>query len=169
MGRRISIGLKSIKIGAVESDGGMGTSLEALDGTFQGTASIAQADGETTEFFIEEQDDPIEIVTKQGVITVEFALVDLSPSTLEKVLGGTVAGIGDAATWSAPAEMPTIEQSMEIISSKNVKYEITRARIEGKLDVKLSKKDMAVVQVKATVLTPTKAGEAKLKISQVVA
>jgi len=167
MARRISIGLKSIKIGAVESDGGMGTTLTALDGTFQGTASLTQGDSETTEFFIEEQDDPIEIVTKQGVITVEFALVDLTPETLQKVLGGTVTGIGDAAAWSAPAETPTIEQSIEIISSKNVKYEITRARIEGKLDVKLSKKDMAVVQVKATVLTPTKVGEAKLKISKV--
>ncbi|MBS4056504.1 MAG: hypothetical protein KGZ82_04215 [Bacteroidales bacterium] len=167
MGRRISIGLKSIKIGAVELDGGMGTTLAALDGTFQGSASITQADGETTEFYIEEQDDPIEIVSKQGAITVEFSIVDLTPATLKKVLGGEITGVGDSASWSAPAEAPAIEQSIEIISLKNVKYEITRAKIEAKLDVKLSKKEMAVVVIKATVLSPTKEGEAKMKISQV--
>jgi hypothetical protein len=167
MSERISIGLKSLKIGNIAVDGGMGTSLTALAGTFEDTATIIQEEGETTEFFIEESDDPIESLTKKGGTNIEWSIADMTPATLVKVLGGEVTGTGDAAKWNAPADVPSIEQSLEIISKKNIKYEFARVKIEARLDVNLSKKNVALVRVKAKVLTPTKAGVAPIVVSKV--
>ncbi len=165
---RITIGLKSLKIGDIESDGGMGLSLAAVGNTFESTAILSQEEGETTDFFVEETDDPVESLSVKGATTLEWAILDMTPDTLVKVMGGTVSGTGDQAVWSGPADIPEIEQSIELISKKNIKYEITRARIQARLDVNFSKKEAGLVRIKAKVLTPTKEGEAPIRISKVV-
>jgi len=167
MAEIISIGLTSLQIGDIAVDGGMGTVLAAVGNTFEGSAVLTQEDGEKTEFFIEESDDPIETITKKGAITLEWAIVDYTPATLASVLGGTVTGVGAAAVWNAAADIPSIEKSIELISKKGVKYQIPRAKIEAKIDVKFSKKEIALVRIKATVMSPTKAGTASMMISKV--
>lgn len=159
-----TIGVKSIKIGDIMPDGGMGTSLTALGVTYQDSAILEQADPTETEFYAEEQDMPIETSSVPGKTTLKWAIVDLTAATLVKVLGGT----DDSGTWKAPDAAEEIEQSIEIISKKDVKIEIPRAKIQGKLSLGLSKNQIGQVQITATVLQPTKALEPPMKISQVV-
>lgn len=166
MAEQISIGLSSLKIGDVAGDGGMGATLAAVGVTFEGTAVLTQEDGENTEFFSEESDDPIETITKKGAVTLEWAIVDFTPATLASVLGGTVVGTGAAAVWHAPVDVPSVEKSIELISKKNVKYQIPRAKIVSKLDVNFSKKEIALVRIKATVMQPTKANTGSIMISK---
>lgn len=166
MSELLSIGLTHIKIGAIAGDGGMGTALASVGNTYEGTCTLTQEDSEMTEFYAEEVDDPIEVMSKKGKTILEWAIVDWTPSTLVTVLGGTVDGTGSAAKWSAPSDIPDIEKSIQILTKKDVLIEIPRAKIEGKLDANFSKKEIALVRIKATVLTPTKEAEAPIYVSE---
>jgi len=162
-----TMGLKSIKVGDIAVDGGMGTTLAALGTTYLGTAKLTQDDAEITEHNCEELDDPIETSVVAGKTVLEFAITDFTPATLVKVLGGEVTGTGDAAKWEKPTTDPTTEQSIEIITKKNVIVQIPRARIEAKLEMDLTKTELSKVLIKATVLTPTKADTAPMSIGSV--
>lgn len=165
MAEKRTIGLTSIKLGAVGVDGGMGASLAVLGNTFQGTATLTQEDPAENEFFAEEQDDPIEVLFTKGKTTLEFAIVDFTPATMVKVLGGTVSGVAPAEKWEAPTDIPAIEQSIEIITKKNLKIEIPRASVKAKLDLNFSKSEMGRILVSATVLKPELAGTAPISTS----
>lgn len=165
MAEKRTIGLASIKLGAVGENGGMGTSLAVLGNTYQGTATLTQDDASETPFYVEEQDDPVEIEYTKGNTTLEFAIVDFSPATMVKVLGGKVTGVAPNEKWDAPADIPVIEQSIEIITKKNLKIEIPRARIKAKLDLNFSKSEMGRILISATILKPTKADTAPYSTS----
>ena len=133
MAEKRSIGLKSIKLGAVAADGGMGTSLSALGVTFRGSAILETAEGTVTPFFSEEDADPVEEVEEKGTTTLKWSLMNLDPDALAKCRGGTVTGTGDAKKWNAPVDVPVIEQSIEIVTAFGRKIEIPRARIRARL------------------------------------
>lgn len=161
------IGLKEILIGDVAIDGGMGASLASLGGTFRGSAVINQDDGEKTEFFEEENDAPFDSASTTGIKSVEWSIYDFTPSKIVQVLGGTVTGEGDAAVWNAPDTLPSIEQSIRIVSNRGSYMNIVRAKLEAKIEGTFSKKEVVLVRIKATVLAPTKADTPSVVIGKV--
>jgi len=159
-----TFGMKSVKMGDVGVDGGMGNSLSLLgDGTtLEGTASFTKEEDAEVPFSSEEADDPFEIILKKGVSTLEFTIVDFTPATLVRVLGGTInATSGD---WEAPDQAPDIEQSVEVITQRNLKLEIPRAKIKARIEWPLSKEDVGRIVIKAIVLKPTLAGVKSISI-----
>ena len=83
-------GLASVKIGAIESDGGMSTKLNTVGETVSGTATMTQDDNTVTDFTIEESDSPVEsIVSAYGKITFNWSSYKVDYATLYKLLGGT--------------------------------------------------------------------------------
>jgi hypothetical protein len=159
-----SIGLKSIKIGAVANDGGMGTALTALGETFKGSASLETADGQVTPFETEESSDPVEQFEEKGITTLKWSIINLDPAALVRVLGGKVDD-NDDTKWLAPSEVPVIEASIEVITRFNKKIEIVRARVRARFMWNLTRTDIAQVAITATLLQPTKAGVAPYTIS----
>jgi hypothetical protein len=88
---KIALGLVSIKMGAIAGDGGMGTSLVDLGYTLKGSATMTTEDPQQTDFFIEEQDDPIDsVITQKGITSVQWSSVDISGAKLYKFFGGTL-------------------------------------------------------------------------------
>jgi hypothetical protein len=166
MAELYAVGIKSIKVGTIAVDGGMGTSLTSLGSTFEGTASLEQDDPTLTEFFAEETDTAIYQSKKPGLKKFNWAVVDWTPATIVKVLGGTVVGVGDAAIWHTPATEPTIELSVEIITVAGTKYEITRAAISAKMSASLGRSTMGQIPIVATVLAPTKVGESAVRVTK---
>jgi hypothetical protein len=167
MAEQRSIGLKSIRLGAIASDGGMGTSLTALGVTFRGTATLETAEGTVNDFFSEENSDPEEIIEEKGTTTLKWSIINLDPAALARCLGGSVTGDAGEEKWNAPDDVPEIEQSVEIVTSFGVKVEIPRAKIRARLVWNLSRTDIAQVSITATVLRPEKASAAALTISKV--
>ncbi len=168
MAEKRTIGLKSIKVGDVGADGGMGTVLTPLGVTYKDSATLTKESDAVEEFFAEEVDDPIEVEVTKGKTTIEWAIVDFAPDTLAKVLGGEVTGAGtpeDPKVWNAPAQGVIIERSIEMITKRNVKVEITRGSLSTSIDWSLGKSAMGQVKIKAQVLTPTKEGESSMRIS----
>jgi hypothetical protein len=97
-----TLGLASIEMGAVGSDGGMGTSLAQLGYTNKDSCSFTQEDPETEEFYAEEVDDPVVSISRAGKKTFNFSVMNPDVEVLTALLGGTSSGTGDAAVWSAP-------------------------------------------------------------------
>lgn len=158
MAEKRSIGVASIAMGAIAADGDMGTTLTALGVTYKDSADLQQEDAQVTDIESEENDDPEESISIKGKTTLKWSIMDMTPETLVKVLGGTVTGTAPATKWNAPATVESIERSIKVTAKNGVIYEIPRAKINAKLNVKLSKTGVALVDITATVMTPTKAG-----------
>lgn len=171
MAEKRSIGISTLKIGAIAGDGGMGTTLAAVGVTYRDSAELVQDDPEITDIECEESDDPVESIEKLGNRTLRWSIMDYTPDTLVKVLGGTVTGAGtsgDPKIWNAPTVSPQIERSIEIVTKSGFKINIVRAKITAKLNAKLVKNGVALVDIEAKVLTPTKAATAPIQIIDVV-
>ena len=123
-----SIGLTSIKMGDIAVDGGMGASLSALGVTYQDTAELIRDDAEITEIYSEENDEPEEVVEVKGPARLKWSILNVNPSDVVRVLGGSVSG----NTYSSPLAKDPIEKSIEIITKTGLKISIPRAKIYAK-------------------------------------
>jgi hypothetical protein len=83
-------GLTSVEISPIASDGGLGTAFSVLGNTKQGSMKLTTATGQTTDFNIEEQDDPILQVTQKGPSTLAWECYDVSATMLYNLFGGTL-------------------------------------------------------------------------------
>lgn len=162
---KYKIGVTSIKIGAIAGDGGMGTSLTSVGDTVAQSASMVSEEGTTTDFRIEESDDPVySILSEKGKVTVSWSTFANDATTLQKFFGGTVVA-GPPAVWSAPDTLPELERSMEITMKDGTIIKIVRAKLISKFNWPLDKTQMAQIDIVATVLTPTKAATAPMSIT----
>jgi hypothetical protein len=165
---KVQYGLKSLKMGAVAGDGGMGTSLAALGGTLEGTATLTMEDGEKGEVKIEEADLPVHTWSVPGEMKVVFDIYDMTPTNVAKVFGGTVTGTGATETYNGPSSTPIIEQSLEIVTKNNIKWSFPRVKVSAKLNINFSKKDVFKATVTCVVLQPTKEATAPFSYVTVV-
>lgn len=164
MAEKRSIGLASLTIGAIAEDGDMGTTLAALGVTYQDSADLVQADDSLTEIYSEENDDPEEIIAIPGIKTLKFSIMNFDADTLVLVLGGTATGTIPNKKWLAPSSRVIIEKSIKLLTKTGNTIDIPRARVSGKLNMKFSKKGVALVDITARVMVPSKAGVAPISI-----
>lgn len=157
MAEKRILGVGSIGIGDIASDGGAATTFNPLGVTYKDTAELNQESGEDITHECEELDDPIEVIPTKGKTTIKWAIVDFTPETLVKVLGGAVVGTAPK-TWEAPDNASTIEKSVQITDKRGSKITFPRVSLKANINYKLAKNGIAQVQITGTVLQPTKAG-----------
>lgn len=162
MAKKRAIGLKSILMGPVGADGGMGTTLTELVGnTVRGTAVLNSSPVEKTELLEEESDDPIEILrTGGGVFTYVWSSYNIAAEVLVAAFGGTVVG----GMWEAPDEIPDIEMSIKAETRNGIVIEAARVNISAELALNTQKETAGQVNFTGTIMKPTKAGTPKLRI-----
>jgi|SRR3990172_2228305 len=153
-------GIASIKIGDIETDGGMGTTLASLGSTYKDSASFIQEDATTSDWFSEEADDPIDTDETPGKRIMKWSIVDFTASTLIKIFGGTE----ESGMWLAPDSSSGVEKSVEVKSRKSSKIEVTRMQLVPKFNIPLARGEMGRVDITGTVLKPTKSGEKAVRI-----
>lgn len=153
-------GLKAASFGNIEADGGMSTTLAAIGATVSESAMVEFAEATSTEFEIEESDDPFFMINSPGKKTVKLSSYDTDPATLVKWFGGTVTQDDDGNDkWNIPSNSVNIEQSIKLEMLKGGIWTITRANINASLVWNLSKSKLPQVNITATILTPEKANE----------
>lgn len=151
-----SIGLTSLKLGAIAGDGGMGTSLTALGVTYQDTAELIREDPDITEIYSEENDEPEEVLETKGPIRLRWSILNVDPDEVVRVLGGEVTGTSPKV-YNSPVSKDPIELSVEIETRTGLKIQIPRAKINAKENFQFRKKGVLLIDIEARVLTPTKA------------
>jgi hypothetical protein len=155
-----TLGLLKIEISDIASDGGLGTTFAALGKTYKDTADLQGADPAVFEHYSEESDDPEEIVQTKGKVTVKWSIFDTDADTLVKALGGTSTGTAPNKIWSDGGTATSIEKSIKITPKAGKIINIVRAKLVAKVNYKLAKNGIFMVDIVATILTPTKAATA---------
>jgi len=139
------------------------TGYEVFGLTYEDTCNMSQDDPEETEFYAEEEDDPIEVITKQGKTKFSFSIMNPTLETLKRLFGGEIA----TDIWAYPDTVATVEESLIILPKKGLKFQIPRARLKSRLNGEFSKKGLMLIEVSATVLKPNTTGLKKLYVSKV--
>ena len=158
MAEKRILGVGQIALGDIAADGGVATTFTPLGVTYKDTAEITQEEGEDIIHDCEELDDPIEVIPTKGKTTIKWSIVDFTPDTLIKVLGGTKTGTAPNTKWEAPDAATVIEKSVEITDKRGAKITFPRVSIKAAINYKLAKSGIAQVAITGTVLQPTKTG-----------
>lgn len=159
-----TLGLETIEVGDIALDGGVSTSFAPLGVTYRETAELTQEDPEVTEHYSEENDEPEEIVTSKGKTTITWSIINSDPETLAGVLGGQVKLVDGNDVWEAPPGGVEIEKSIRVTPKRGARITIPRAKIVAKINYKIARTGIFMVELTATVLTPRKAGTASMII-----
>jgi hypothetical protein len=89
-----SIGLTSLRLGAIAGDGGMGTALSELGATVGDSAALTTAEGTKTDFIIEESDNPFySIESAPGAKTLAWSTYNVDLDVLARLWGNSVAAV----------------------------------------------------------------------------
>ncbi|MGA6117424.1 hypothetical protein [Sphingobacterium anhuiense] len=160
------LGLKAVKMGPIEVDGGMGTVLtEILGATVKGSASLILNEGTSEEIEIEEEEvayDELETAAPKWVFQCESynlsakALSELGVGELEEGVGGLPDSIG----IDVPIPM---ELSVQIETKNGAKLDIARMKLKVRPQFDLMKAQFGKVIITGTPLKPTKAGIKTIK------
>ena len=161
MAKEVNIGIASIKVGDIASDGGMGTVLAPLGETAEDSCKLTFGDQEETAFYVEEHDNPIHVEYKQGDVDLTFNIYEYDFDTVVKVFGGSV----DSNGYKAPVVPVTIEKSLELKPRKGKTFKFPRVSITAKFTSDIGKKNLMAIEVKAKVLSPKKEGEPRFTLS----
>lgn len=90
MATLVTLGLSKIlgKVGEPTALNFTETGYTAFGLTYEDTCKMSQEDPEVTEFYAEEEDDPVETVEKQGKITFSFSIMNPDLPVLKRLFGG---------------------------------------------------------------------------------
>lgn len=165
-------GLTSVSFGTIANDGGIASSFTQLGSTLAGSMKWESAEGTKQEFFIEEQNDPVLSKTQSGSSTVSWTCVDISPVKMQEMFGGTVTGAGttgDEYIYHAPVGgISAVEKSLKIVNGEGDEFLIVRASVFPAFSMAFAKDQIGQINIKATILTPTKANTPSYSIKYAV-
>lgn len=130
--------------------------------TYQDTATMNTEDGETTEFYAEEEDDPIDDITKPSKTTFNFSIMDPDLNTLKRLFGGEIA----TDVYAYPDVVVECVESLIIKPLKGLAFHLTRAKIKAKINGEFSKKGLLLVECTATATKPTATGVKKMYVKK---
>lgn len=165
MATLITLGLSAIlgKSGEPTAGDFKTAGYEKFGLTYEDTAKMAQEDGESTEFYAEEEDDAIDEISKSGKITFSFSIMNPTLECLKRLFGGDIA----SDIWAYPDAEAQVEESLIILPKKGLKFQVPRAKLKAKFNGEFSKKGLLLIEVTATVLKPTTTGLKKLYVGKV--
>lgn len=151
-------GIAKIEIGDIAVDGGPATAFATVGMIYRDTARMEQAEGEVFEHEVEDVDDPVVMVPTKGRTTIEWVVVDFTPSNLVKVLGGAVTGTAPNEKWEGPDTAVVIEKSVKLTPKTGKAITLPRVSLRARINYALSKSGIAQVIITGTVLQPAKTG-----------
>lgn len=140
--------------------------LEAVAETVKGSASLVTDDPTITDFYVEEEDDPVESIYQKGNTNLKLSVYDMTPATAVLLLGGTVDATGDAPVWQAPRTLPIMEKSIRLITRKGLQIDLPRVKFFGKINHTYSSTGLLQIDISARVLVPGNVATAPISWSQ---
>lgn len=165
----VAIGLKNLYWGDIAGDGGMGTVLEPVSYSVEGTPVLNFEEGDKTDFNIEESNDPFYSITNPGNKVLTLSIYGQSPALMYKYFGGSLvvgSGSGSPDVWSAPLQFPDLEKSVLAEHTQGGYLSIPRAKISALVVWNFQKAALPQIDLTITILTPTKLNEPPMKFTQ---
>lgn len=152
----INNGLALVKLGAVGSDGGLGTALENIGKIKEGSFKVNHTEGDKVEFKEEASDIPFYVRQKEGTLGFEFEVHDADGPAFVRVWGGTY----DTTTkkYTPPKRIIPKEMSFQAIPEFGHGFDVPRALVSGRFSDAMGKDSLLGLIVTVTVLECQKEG-----------
>lgn len=93
---------------------------------------------------------------KNGTIAPQFNLIQLNPTNLQAVMGGTLTSTNKK--WNAPSELVSVTGAVEITTQSGAVISIPNATVEANLTGNLTLTEVSKIQVTLKVLAPSGGG-----------
>lgn len=149
---KITIGLESLKGSATlptaSADLFTGTGYTDFGYVFKGTCKLTQEDGEETEYYAEELDDPVEVISRPGKTNLEWSILNPSLEVIKRIFGGTIA----TNVYAYPDAVATIEESIILTPRQGFIFHFPRVKINAKINGDFASGSQLLIECKATVL-----------------
>lgn len=143
----IIIGLQEVKVGTAAPDGSLTglTSATKLFKVYQNSCTISTDDPDITEFYEENKSVPEETIETKKSPVISLKVMDVSPENVKLLIGGdTVDTTGVGFDGSEAVD----NKLLHFVTLKGSDIIVPNAKIVGKLDGELSKKELMAIDVK---------------------
>lgn len=152
---KYSYGLTSFKMGDIAAaDGSLENEVELIKGIYKSTMTYDEAEGTTTDHYVEGVTDPVVSIDEGGKTTIDFTFIDLAAEQKERFMGGTVTKVDLKDTWSKPLTAPSIFRYIKYTLKDGTVVELPKVKVVGRLTGKIGAIEISAMAVKLTVLTP---------------
>ena len=130
------------------------TNWRTLGYTNIDSAAIAEEEGTTTDFNVEELDTPLFSRFIPGKTTLNFDIADPNLGAFVEVFGGTIVGVGDAAKWQSPNSYTQKEFAVRIAPEIGYFMQFNRMLFKPLKNFALGKNNLTMITVNADMLQP---------------
>lgn len=96
------------------------------------------------------------LLQKNGTIAPQFNLIQLNPTNLQAVMGGTLTSSNKK--WNAPSDLVSVTGPVEITTQSGAVIGIPNATVQANLNGNLTLTEVSKVQVTLKVLAPDGGG-----------
>lgn len=153
--------VKTVKYGDAAETNTMPTGLTTLPNTVRGSVSLDESEGETTEFYVDQQAAPIRSVdTGEAKLSASMQFYDMTFATVAALKGGS----GDASGYTPATGYTSVNKALEIETDSGHKFLMYNAKLSVRILGGLGRENMLVVDLKATPqLTADNAGSWKIE------
>lgn len=129
-----------------------GTGLVALPNTVRGSVNLEESEGSVTDFFVDQQADPImSVKTEEGKLTANMEFYDMTFANIAALKGGT----GNASGYTPATGYTNILKGLEIATTSGHKFSLYNAQLITRVGGAGSRDKMFTLAVKATALMTT--------------
>jgi hypothetical protein len=154
--------ISKIECSDIAEDGGEGSTYAELGKTLRDTLAFNPTAATKQQVFSEENDDPeLNVTTAAAILAIAWTVMEIDATVMQKLFGGSVVN----GQWQAPAQVPTIEQSIKITPRVGQPFIFPRCEITADPNYDTSNKIFSL-NVTATRLKPTKDGEPSWKFGE---
>lgn len=150
----IGLDENGIKLGFYVDDAEPAACNVSLGKVYLGTAAMEEAEGEEIVCECEESDDPEDYNYIKGKTTLAFSTTDLDANACKQAFGGEIV----EGMWKEPLKYETRLVKVEFTSKQGIKVVIPKGRLISRMNMKLSKKEYAVLEHKIIKLSTGAAG-----------
>jgi len=149
---KTSIDIDYLKVGAIASGGSFSTALTDIGDMEEKTLNLSGSEASSTDFK-NHKGDIVERSVKEGDLTLEFNMIDFTPSVVALLTGGT-AGTDASSnlTFDSVVDFEPIELSVEFKTLRGIVWQFPRVSISAYPVIKDG--SLHVYTVKGKVMKP---------------
>lgn len=156
------LGVKLVKHGTPEADGGMSTALEKQLLPYKESVTFEDEEGEVVKHYLQGARYPFLTIYAAAGTTFKFS-VPMDNENLKEWMGGEIV----KGQWQSPRGNYQTTRSLELMTEFDIPIRIPAATCYGIRKFGAKTTDVSLIEISAIIELPSKADEAPMTIGEV--
>lgn len=146
---QVTNGLQKIEVSEIGVD-----NWRVLGNTNIDSATASEEEGTTTDFNVEEFDDPLHSRYVPGKTVIAFQIADPNLQSFLECFGGQIIGTGDAAVYHAPSKRPQKIFKIRFTPEIGYGFQFNKTLFKPRFNGAFGKNNLVMIDVSADILNP---------------